>query len=146
VLGRQTGFGPTTQSFFFSPKAPTAGGLTWGVGAVVLIPTATDGIADNQWGAGLTGVALKQSGHWTAGALANHVWSIAGDDEDGDLSQTFVQPFLSYTTPRATSFSLNTESTYDWVAEEWSVPINALVGQVVHLGDRPVQFSVGARH
>jgi len=142
----QFGLGTTTQSFFFSPKAPTSFGLIWGVGPAFLIPTATDGIATNQWGAGLTGVALKQSGPWTYGALANHLWSVTGDDEDGDISATFLQPFVSYTTPKATSFTLNTESTYDWESDQWSVPINAVVAQVVKIGGRPVQLGLGARY
>ena len=50
--GSRTGLGNITQSFFFSPKKPTKGGLIWGVGPVLQIPTATDGIAPNQWGAG----------------------------------------------------------------------------------------------
>jgi hypothetical protein len=144
--GSQFGLGPTTQSFFLSPKAPTDFGLIWGVGPVVLVPTSTDGIAPNQWGAGVTGVALRQSGPWTLGALANHIWSVSGNDKFGDLSQTFLQPFVNYTTPRATSFILNTESTYDWENEAWSVPINALVGQIVKIGGQPVQFSLGARY
>ena len=144
--GSQFGFGATIQSFFFSPKAPTDFGLVWGVGPVFLIPTATDNIATDQWGAGVTGVALRQAGPWTVGALANHIWSISGDDEDGDISSTFLQPFASYTTPKATSFTLNTESTYDWENEEWSVPINAVVAQVIKIGGRPVQFGVGARY
>jgi hypothetical protein len=79
--GSQTGFGNITQSFFLSPKKPTAGGLVWGVGPVLQLPVANDDIAPDQWGAGITGVALKQVGPWTAGGLANHVWSISGDDE-----------------------------------------------------------------
>lgn len=144
--GSQFGLGATTQSFFFSPKATTASGIDWGVGPVFLIPTATDGISTNQWGAGVTGVALRQKDGWTIGGLANHVWSLTGDSEDGDISATFLQPFVSYTTPKATSFTLNTESTYDWETEEWSVPINAEVAQVVKFGKRPVQFSLGARY
>ena len=80
------------------------------------------------------------------GALANHIWSISGDDEDGDISQTFLQPFLNYTTPRATSFVLNTKSTYDWERSQWSVPINALVAQVFKVGDQRVQAGGGARY
>ncbi len=144
--GSQSGIGNITQSFFFSPKQPTADGLIWGVGPVIQIPTASDDIAPDQWGAGITGVALKQSGPWTVGALANHVWSISGSDEFGHQSATFLQPFLAYTTPKATTFSLNTESTYNWETEEWSVPINALVSQVVKLGKQPVQFGLGARY
>jgi hypothetical protein len=62
-------------------------------------------------------VALKQQGPWTYGALANHFWSFAGDDDRADVSSTFLQPFLSYTTPHAWTFALNTESTYDWESE-----------------------------
>lgn len=144
--GSQFGFGATTQSFFFSPKQPTAGGLIWGAGPAFLLPTATDHISTNQWGAGITGVALVQRGGWTVGGLANHIWSVSGNDEDGRISATFLQPFVSFTTPKATSFTLNTESTYDWVDEEWSVPINATVGQIVKIHRLPVQFTIGARY
>ncbi len=144
--GSQFGTGATTQSFFFSPKAPTSGGLIWGVGPAFILPTATDGLATNQWGAGVTGVGLVQTGPWTVGMLANHLWSITGNDEHGDLSNTFLQPFASYTTPRATSFTVNTESTYDWENDQWSVPINATVAQMVHFGSQPVQLGGGLRY
>jgi hypothetical protein len=142
----QSGFGNTVQSFFFSPKAPTSAGLIWGVGPVIQIPTAGDGLGPNQWGAGLTGVALKQSSGWTYGALVNHIWSVNNEDVYGESSNTFLQPFLSYTTAKATSFSVNTESTYNWEAEQWSVPINLTVGQIVKIQDRPVQFTGGVRY
>lgn len=144
--GSQFGFGATTQSFFFSPKQPTRDGLIWGVGPVFLLPTATDHIATNQWGTGVTGVALVQRDGWTVGGLANHIWSLTGDSEDGDISATFLQPFVSFTTHKATSFTLNTESTYDWENAEWSVPINATVGQIVKIHRLPVQFTLGARY
>jgi hypothetical protein len=142
----QTGLGNITQSFFFSPKEPTKGGLIWGVGPVLQIPTATDGIAPNQWGAGITGVALKQAKGWTVGILANHVWSIGKSDQYGDTSNSFLQPFLTYTTPKATSFGINTESTYNWETEEWSVPINLTVSQIIKVGGKPVQLTGGVRY
>jgi hypothetical protein len=144
--GSQSGFGNITQSFFFSPKQPTAAGLIWGVGPVLQIPTGGDDIAPDQWGAGITGVALRQTGPWTVGALANHIWSTSGNDEFGNQSATFLQPFLSYTTPKATSFTLNTESTYDWETEQWSVPLNFVVAQLVKIGGQPVQLGLGARY
>jgi hypothetical protein len=59
----ETGLGDTVQSFFFSPKAPTAGGRIWGAGPVLLLPTATDEILGSEkWGIGSTAVVLKQSG------------------------------------------------------------------------------------
>lgn len=144
--GSRTGFGNITQSFFFSPKEPTKAGLIWGVGPVIQIPTATDGIAPNQWGAGITGVALRQANGWTAGILANHVWSIGKSDQYGKSSNTFLQPFLSYTTKKATSFGINTELTYNWETEDWSVPINLTIAQIIKVGGKPVQLTGGVRY
>src|SRR5258708_11616841 len=41
-LGSQSGIGDITQSLFFSPKKPTAGGWIWGAGPVFLLPPASD--------------------------------------------------------------------------------------------------------
>jgi hypothetical protein len=90
-------------------------------------------------------VALKQEGPLTFGILANHIWSIGGSGLQ-DVSSTFLQPFLSYTTPTAWSFTLNTESTYDWEREQWSVPINALVSKVTKVGGQLVSVGGGVRY
>ena len=141
-----SGVGDIVQSLFFSPKAPTAGGWIWGVGPVFLLPTASDSaLGSEQWGAGPTAVALKQENGWTYGVLANHIWSVAGDDARANVNATFLQPFLSYTTKTYTTFSLNTESTYDWEAEQWTVPVNVMASQLVKFGKQPVSFGLGYR-
>lgn len=141
----ESGFGDTIQSFFFSPKAPTAGGLIWGVGPVFQIPTASsNAFGVNEWGAGLTALVLKQSGPWTIGALVNHVWDVGGSS--ADQSTSFLQPFVNYTTPNALTFALNTESTYDWISGEWTVPVNMKISKLVNIGDRPVSLSATARY
>ena len=145
--GSQTGIGDIVQSLFFSPKAPTSGGWIWGAGPVLLLPTGSDDLLTaDKWGAGPTAVVLKQQGPWTYGALANHIWSFAGDDSRADISTTFLQPFLSYTTPTAWTFSLNTESTYDWKNEQWSVPINAAVSKVTKIGGQLMSVGGGVRY
>jgi len=143
--GHQQGIGSITQSFFFSPKAPTAGGLIWGVGPVITTPALQEGLGADEWGAGATVVGLKQSHGWTIGFLGNHVWSV-GAENGQEFSQSFLQPFISYTTPKATTFGINTESTYNWISEEWSVPINLTVAQLVKVGGRPVSFTAGIRY
>ncbi|WP_417709086.1 transporter [Roseibium aggregatum] len=145
--GTQFGFSDTTQSFFFSPKEPTAGGIIWGLGPVLLLPTGTDDLlSTRKWGAGPTGVVLRQSGPWTYGALANHVWSYAGDGNRSNVNSTFLQPFLSYTTKDAWTFTLNSETTYDWTSNEWSVPINAMVAKLVTIDKQPISFQAGVRY
>jgi hypothetical protein len=144
--GSQFGLGDTVQSVFFSPKEPVDG-LTWGAGPVLLLPTGTDTLlSGRKWGLGPTGVVLKQAGPWTYGALANHIWSVAGSNSRADINATFVQPFVSYTTPDAVTYTLNTESTYDWEARQWSVPLNAVVSKVTKLGDQLVSFGGGVRY
>jgi hypothetical protein len=91
-------------------------------------------------------VALKQSGGWTYGMLANHIWSFAGDADRTDVSATFLQPFLSYTTPAGLTFTLQTESTYDWEREQWTVPVAGLVSRVMALGSQRISIAGGLRY
>jgi hypothetical protein len=144
--GNQFGLGDITQSLFFSPRQPFHG-LVWGVGPAFGIPTATDSLlGSGKLSVGPTAVGLWQGLGWTVGALANHLWSVTGDDDEPDVSSTFLQPFIAYTTKNAWTFTLNTESTYDWENEEWSVPINFVVSKLVKFDKLPVQFFAGARY
>lgn len=145
--GTQSGTGDTVQSFFFSPKNPGPGGVIWGVGPAFNIPTASDDmLGSGKWAVGPTGVVLVQKHGWTYGALANHLWSFAGDDDRSDINNTYLQPLLSYTTDDAWSFTVNSESNYNWETEEWSVPFNFMVAKVVKMGEQPVSLQVGARY
>lgn len=146
TAGSQFGLGDTVQSFFFSPKQPT-NGIVWGAGPVLLLPTGTDDLLSSEkWGAGPTAVALTQQGGWTVGILANHIWSFAGEQDRADVNSTFLQPFVSYTTPDAWTFTLNTELTYDWTASEWSVPINFNISKLTKFGSQPVSIGAGVRY
>lgn len=147
LSGEQFGLGDTVQSLFFSPNAPGPGGIIWGAGPVLLLPTGTDPLlSTGKWGAGPTGVVLKQSGGWTYGILGNHIWSFAGDESRADVNSTFVQPFLTYTTPDAWTFAVSSETTYNWTADTWSVPVNFLVSKLVTLGEQPVSIQAGIRY
>jgi hypothetical protein len=143
----KSGLGDIVQSFFLSPKAPTSGGWIWGAGPVLLYPSATErALGSEKWGAGPTAVMLKQDSGWTYGLLANHIWSFAGRDSRADVSATFLQPFVSYTTKTYTTFGLNTESTYDWKNSQWTVPINLTVSQLLKLGNQPISLQLGGRY
>lgn len=138
------GLGDVTQSFFFSPKQSSP---IWGIGPVFLIPTATDELLGTEkFGIGPTAVVLKQDGPWTYGALVNHLWDVAGDDSRDSVNATFLQPFLSYILPTKTTLTLNTETTYDWSNDQWTVPLNFQVSQLFKVGNQPLQAFVGARY
>lgn len=140
------GLGDTTQSFFFSPKEPV-GGWIIGAGPVALWPTGTEPILRSEsLGFGPTFVALRQDHGWTYGMLANHIWSVTSSDDHEQVNNTFLQPFLSYTWPTATTLAVNTETSYNWSREEWTVPLHLIVKQLVKLGGQPMQFEVGGTY
>jgi hypothetical protein len=82
-------------------------------------------------------------GAWTIGMLGNHIWSFAGDSDRQDNSNTFVQPFVAYTWPNAWTASIQSETTYNWEAEKWSIPVNVAVSKLVRLGKLPVSLQAG---
>jgi hypothetical protein len=144
--GNQWGLGNTQQSLFLSPSKAVHG-IIWGAGPIVYLNTASDPLlGPDKWGAGPTGVALWMGGPWTVGILANQIWSFAGDASEPDINQAYFQPFVSYTTKTAWTFSLNSESTYYWNTHEWSVPFNAQVSKLVHIDKQPVSLFVAARY
>lgn len=143
----QSGLGDVTQSLFFSPKQPTPTGWIWGTGPVLLLPTATDDLLGaEQWGLGPTAVMLKQTpSGWTYGALANHLWTVAGDDRRADVNATFMQPFLSKALPQARTVTVNLEAVYDWESKQWNTPLNLSYSKVTIIGQQRLSISGGAR-
>jgi hypothetical protein len=145
-FGNKFGLGDTLQSFFLSPKEPV-GGWILGGGPVFQWPTSSDdALGNGKVGVGPTAVALQQEHGWTYGALVNHVWSFAGQGNTPNVNQTFLQPFVSFTTKKFTTFAINTESTYNWDKAQWTVPLNFMVQQLVKFGKQPVAFQVGYRY
>jgi hypothetical protein len=142
--GSQFGLGDINLSLFLSPKKPTDSGLVWGAGPTILLPTATDSLLGaEKWGAGPAAVGLVLKGPWTVGMLANHIWSFAGDDDRDDISNTFMQPFVAYTWPSAWTVSVQSESSYNWTTDQWSIPVNAAVSKLVRFGKLPVSLQAG---
>jgi hypothetical protein len=140
----QTGLGDIVQSIFISPNKTEP--FIWGVGPVVLIPTATNQfLGSKQLGLGPTVVLLKQQKGWTVGMLWNHIWRVAGGSGRPNVNSDFIQPFLAYSTRDGWTYTLNTESTYDWTGNHWGVPIHFQVSKIVRFGKQPVSFGGAMR-
>ncbi len=147
-VGPVSGLGTITFSTFFSPAGST--GFTWGIGPVFGLPMTSDPLlGGGQWLMGPTAVALYQTGPWTMGALVNQQFSVAntGNQPLPYFSQAFLQPFLAYTTKSAVTFTLQSQSTYNWEGEtdqRWTVPVNFLVSKLTKLGPFPFSIQAGA--
>jgi hypothetical protein len=44
------------------------------------------------------------------------------------------------------TFSLNTESTYNWETNDWSVPINFAVAKLITIDKQPISLTAGIRY
>lgn len=146
--GTETGFGDTNLSLFLSPKEPTSNGIIWAAGPVILIPTESHDLGKDKWGLGPTFAVLKitdlgNKKSLTTGLLTSQIWTVESHTDKTETNQLYVQPFMSYVLPTATTLTLSSETTFDWVTNEREIPIIFQVGQMVKIRDQIVNFQIG---
>jgi len=154
--GRVTGLGDITFSAFFSPAESAK--LTWGVGPIFLLPTATDGplggvsedggesLGSDKWGAGLTVVGLTMPGNWVIGSLFSNVWSFAGSGEN-DINLFTWQYFINYNLPKGWYLTSAPIINANWEADSddrWTIPFGGGAGRVFSIGKQPVNTQLSA--
>lgn len=142
---RLNGMGDVVLSAFLSPSASSR--VIWGVGPVLLLPTATNGaLGTEKFGIGPTAVALVQPGNWTIGMLANQIWSTSGAADRSDVNTTYLQPFANYNLGNGVAVGVSAEATANWTSDgdTWSSPLLFSLSKVTVLGKRPMNFSVAA--
>ncbi len=141
----QSGLSDIVASAFLSPTN-TKNGLTWGAGPVLLIPTGTnDFLTTEKFGIGPTVVVLKQTGGWTYGALWNQIWSVAGDSSRQDLSQMFVNPFLTYNWKSSAGITAAIEWTQNWKANSTNLWFIPMFSGLTSFGKQKVSLALGPR-
>jgi hypothetical protein len=143
------GLGDAQLSAFVSPSKPGPGGLIWGAGPIIQMPTDTNDLGNKNWGLGPTVVVLRiQHGDpWVYGALANNVWSLSDDKRGGAFNNGLIQPFVNYNFEGGLYLTSAPIVTVDWKADSgqrWTVPLGGGVGKIFHLGKLPVNSQVSA--
>lgn len=142
--GGTTGVGDTTASFFLSP-AHTAR-LIWGVGPVVLVPTATSNqLGTGKWGVGPTGAVLTEPEWGSVGALVQNIWSVAGSSNRSQVNQLQLEPLFSFNLPRGWYLTSNPTIIADWTQatdRRWLVPIGGGPGRSFNIGKQAVDSNL----
>jgi hypothetical protein len=143
--GRVNGLGDVSFTAFLSPAA--ASKITWGVGPVFVLPTATDNaLGTDKWSVGVSAVVLAMPGKWVVGSLFSQVWSFAGSG-DRDVNLFTWQYFVNYNLSNGwylTSAPINTADMEANSDNRWTIPIGGGVGKIVKLGKLPVNAQVSA--
>ncbi len=135
-----TGLGDISYTAWFSPTK--ASKITWGVGPVFQIPTASsaDEYGSREFGVGPSVVALTTIDKWVAGFVINNVWTF-GDLEENKF---LFQYFANYNLPNAVYLVSAPILTANWNAEsgqQWVVPFGGGIGKVFKLGKQPINVN-----
>jgi hypothetical protein len=139
------GLGDMNPSFFLVPKKSK---IIWGIGPSVVLPTATNTtfLGQGKLSIGPSAVVLVQPSHWTIGALANNVWSVAGHSNLNKpaVNQFLVQYFVNYNMKKGWYLTTSPIITANWRASDgnvWTVPFGGGVGRIMKLGFQPVNIT-----
>lgn len=140
------GISDIQETLFLAPAG--SGSLIWGVGPIFQLPTSsTLSVGPRKFGLGPSVVGLAVLGPWVVGALANNVWSLAGDSDSPDVNQFLLQPFVNYNFGKTGWYAVSAPIvTANWEApgrDVWTAPIGAGAGKVFTLGKQP--FNVSAQ-
>jgi hypothetical protein len=139
----QSGLGDATISAFLSPSN-SKNGLTWGFGPAFLVPIATNMyLGTGKFGIGPTAVALKQANGFTYGALANQIWSVAGQSDRAAVSQLFVQPFFTYNWKSGAGIGVVGSITQNWETKTNATSIAIPLTGITKFGKQIIQLAVG---
>jgi len=136
--GRINGIGDVSFSAFISPKVSD---ITWGVGPIFLLPTASnDALGSDKWAAGISAVALAMPGKWVVGGLISNIWSFAGSGT-ADINLFTLQPFINYNFEGGWYATTAPIITANWEADtdhRWTVPLGGGVGKIFKIGQQPI--------
>ena len=144
--GGTFGFGDTVFEAFVSP--PSTEALIWGVGPLILFPTASaDVLGAGKWGMGPTAAAIYSTGPWELGLLVNNVWSFAGDRTRPPVKEMSIDQDIQYSWPSGWYLTYGPTITADWTAsssDRWTVPVGAGVGKALEIGELALNLQVEA--
>jgi len=116
----------------------------WGIGPVVLIPTATeDALGAEKWAAGPALGFVAQTPDYIWGLFNQNLFSFAGNDDRDEVKLSILQPILNYSLPNKWSVGVSEMNvTYDWDKDDWvNLPLGVKVSKLLKLGTQPVQLS-----
>jgi hypothetical protein len=141
-LNIQTALGKMAKTDF--------GKVMWGVGSVLIFPTATeDGSGAEKYSAGPVGMMVAFTKEYSFGAMLNHVWSYAGNDNREDVNQTQFQLF--YYKQLGNGWQIGDNPTWTIKShvdsgEKYNIPIGFGVYKTTYIMGMAWRFGITSRY
>lgn len=139
--GVDHGLGDMQWQNFFVPVPEDPSNWTWGVGPSLVLPTASDEtLGLQQWGAGVSAVAVYTKGPIVGGALVNQNYI-----EGGASKPLLIQPFFNYNFDEGILnqffFAASGEFQADWEKtedERWLNVLGIGPGRIMNVMGQPM--------
>jgi hypothetical protein len=141
---RRLGFGDLELQTYLTPGF--AEKWIWGVGPDLQAPTASGHeFGTGKWSTGPAVGLIYMDGPWVNGILANHVWSFAGPSGRDNVSQTTLEPVISYNFASGWFVAFDSTMTADWHAADnrWTIPVGLDAGRTFQIGKPSITLQLG---
>jgi hypothetical protein len=136
----ESGLGDIVFDLAYAPKLGS--GLLFAAGLITSFPTATDDdLGTDRWTLGPELLIGKITPKYVLGLFPNHQWDVAGSG-DANINLTSIQAFYTYLPGGGWNIGTGPIITYDWEAEQWTVPLQINAGKTVVWNGRPWKLSV----
>lgn len=133
-----SGIGDIAFDLAYAPKRDD--GLLLAFGLITSLPTATNDLGSDRWTLGPEMLIAAQYSRGLYGVFPSHQWDIGGSG-DRDISVTSIQPLFAYLPGGGWNIGSAPQISYDWEAEQWTVPLQISVGKTMVFGGRPWKLS-----
>lgn len=133
--GSTQGLGNIQFNGFFRPEK-TEGSLVWGLGPAIQLPTRTDSeLGSSQVSVGPAALLFGTSGAWSAGLVAQNIWSLGGT-RPNKVNEFAAQYIFAYNFSDGWYLSSNATITADWRADSknrWTIPVGGGLGKTFQI-------------
>lgn len=140
-VGTESGFGDMGMDFAFGRT--TKSGILTAAGMVAGIPIGADGLSSNTWTLGPELFIGKISKKGVVGIFPSHQWDVSGPRT---TSLTTIQPILTYLAGGGWAIGTTGSMSYNWEAEQWTIPIQLLISKTMKIGKLPVKVALEANY
>jgi hypothetical protein len=138
-IDSKTGLGDI--AFDLAYAFPPTGKMISAVGMIASLPTATGGLGTGRFSAGPEFLLGMVSPKNVALVFPNHQWDLFGWG-DVDVSLTTLQVIYVHLPGGGWNVGTAPIITYDWVREQWTVPLQVNVGKTVSFAGTPWKLSL----
>jgi hypothetical protein len=152
--GRETGFGDTYYVGLFAPNDPVklsnGAKFLWGVGFDIGMDTASENVlGTGKWSAGPSALAVYMGEKLKAGALVQHYWDFAGDDDRNDVNMTNIQYLYYWSLDEVTSIGAGPNFIINWEQDKdnrYTLPVGIGINRTFQFGKVPVRMGLEYFH